>query len=63
MEGTVKWFSAQKGYGFIVGDDEKDYFVHHSQVPEGTELNENDKVTFEPVETDKGIQAQDVQLA
>ncbi|MFP4111774.1 MAG: cold-shock protein [Candidatus Woesearchaeota archaeon] len=63
MEGTVKWFSEEKGYGFIVGDDGQDYFVHHSQVPEGTNLNEGDKVTFEAVDTDKGIQAQKIQLA
>ena len=51
-----------KGYGFIEGDDGKDYFVHYKALPEGTFLNENDRVTFEPAETDRGPQAQNVQL-
>jgi CspA family cold shock protein len=63
MNGTVKWFSERNGYGFIQGEDGKDYFVHHSAVPEGLVLKEGDAVTFEPVETDRGVQAQKVALA
>jgi len=63
MEGTVKWFNSQKGFGFIQGEDGTDYFVHFSAIPEDVRLNEGDKVTFEVVETEKGVQAQNVQLA
>ena len=48
--GTIKWFNAQKGYGFIQPDDgSKDVFVHISAVERAglTSLNENQKVTFE----------------
>ena len=63
MEGTVKWFNGQKGFGFVQGEDGKDYFVHFSAVPEDVRLNEGDKVTFYVVETEKGEQAQNIQLA
>ena len=62
MEGTVKWFNIKKGYGFIDGDDGESYFVHYSALAQGKFLKENDKVSFEPVETDKGRQAQNVTL-
>ena len=60
-EGTVKFFNAQKEFGFIKGDDEKDYFVHISQVKEGTQLAEGDRVSFDAVQGDKGPKAENVQ--
>jgi cold shock protein len=58
--GTVKWFSNEKGYGFITPDDGgKDLFVHHSNI-EGTgfkSLDEGAKVQFEPGEGRKGPEA------
>lgn len=62
MEGTVKWFNRQKGYGFVAGEDGKEYFVHHSALEQGTFIRDNDLVSFEPAETDKGLQAQSVKL-
>ena len=62
MEGTVKWFNDQKGYGFINGEDGTDYFVHHTSIEQGTYIGENDRVSFETMETDRGMQAQNVTM-
>jgi len=63
-EGTVKWFSNEKGYGFIErGNGEQDVFVHFSAiVGEGYKsLTEGQRVSFEVVQGDKGLQAANVQ--
>jgi len=62
MEGTVKWFNMKKGYGFIKGEDGEEYFVHQSSLAEGTFIRDNDLVSFEPAESEKGKQAQNVKL-
>ena len=60
--GTVKWFSAGKGYGFITRDEGKDVFVHFSGIRAGgpRSLNDGDKVEFS-IETDqRGPRATDL---
>lgn len=63
MNGKVKFFNKNKGFGFIAGEDGTDYFVHITAIPEGLFLREEDAVTFDAVDTDKGMQAQNVQKA
>jgi CspA family cold shock protein len=60
--GTVKWFNASKGYGFIEREDGKDVFVHYSAIQgEGfRNLEEGQQVEFSVEESDKGPQATDV---
>lgn len=61
-EGTVKWFNASKGFGFIEQDNGKDVFVHHSAIQgEGYKsLDEGQRVRFDIVEGPKGPAAENV---
>ncbi len=62
VKGSVKWFSDQKGYGFITPENGKDVFVHHSSIQgEGYKsLAEGQQVEFEIVQGPKGEQAANV---
>ena len=60
MNGTVKFFNDQKGFGFIAGDDGKEYFVHQTGLVEGVRLQEGDAVTFDVEEGDRGPKAVNV---
>ena len=62
MKGTVKWFNAEKGYGFITGEDGKDVFVHFSAIQgEGFKtLDEGQAVEYDLTEGQRGMQASNV---
>ncbi|MCD6227713.1 cold-shock protein [Candidatus Micrarchaeota archaeon] len=61
MEGTVKFYNFVKRFGFISGDDGKDYFVHLSGIKPGVKINEGDRVKFDPEEGEKGLKAVNVE--
>ncbi len=60
MKGTVKFFNDMKGFGFIAGEDGNEVFVHQSALEEGVTLHENDAVTFDVEQGDKGPKAVNV---
>ena len=62
VTGKVKWFNAEKGYGFITTDEGKDVFVHYSaiQIDGFKTLDDGDAVSFEVVQSDRGVKAANV---
>ena len=64
MNGTVKWFNAEKGFGFITGEDGKDVFAHFSQIKSDgyKTLEEGQKVSFDIANGQKGPQAENITI-
>ncbi len=62
--GSVKWFNASKGFGFITQNNGEDVFVHFQSIQSDgyKSLNENDKVEFTVTQGPKGLQAADVKV-
>ncbi|MBN1156444.1 cold shock domain-containing protein [Candidatus Woesearchaeota archaeon] len=57
MKGSVKFFSEDKHFGFIAGEDGKEYFVHASGILPGGSITKEDQVEFEAEAGDKGVRA------
>ena len=62
VNGTVKWFNAEKGFGFITTDEGSDVFAHFSQINKDgfKTLEEGEKVSFDVVDGAKGPQAENI---
>jgi cold shock protein len=62
MEGKVKFYNNKKRFGFVTGDDGKDYFFHQTNITKGTFIRQNDIVSFEPLSGEKGLKAEHITL-
>ena len=62
MKGKVKFFNVSKRFGFIAGDDGKEYFVHQMGLKEGVRINEDDTVVFDTEDGDRGPKAVNVAM-
>ena len=64
QNGTVKWFNAEKGYGFITGQDGTDVFAHFSAIDSDgyKSLEEGQEVSYEVVDGERGKQAANINV-
>lgn len=64
MTGKVKWFNAEKGYGFVTTEDGTDVFAHFSSINKDgfKSLEEGEAVSFDVVDGDKGPQATNIEV-
>ena len=64
LSGKIKWFDENKNYGFILGDDQKEYFIHRKNMNpfRGSVVLDGEPVEFDLLETERGIQATNVVL-
>jgi len=60
MKGTVKFFNEEKRFGFITGEDGKEYFVHQSGIKDGARITQSDSIEFDTEQGDKGLKAVNV---
>lgn len=60
INGVVKFYNEKKGYGFIKGDNNKDYFFHNSNVLNLETLTKEDIVSFVDEKSNKGLQAKEI---
>lgn len=61
MEGTIKFYNSQRGYGFITNDEgDKDTYLNKEDISDGAELNEGDRVSFDVEKEDRGPRAKNV---
>ncbi len=63
MNGKVKFFNVKKGFGFIAGENGKEYFVHQTGLNQNVRISEDDSVSFEVEEGDRGPKAVKVSLS
>ncbi len=61
LEGTVKFYNQNKGFGFIRGDDGKEYYVHENGLKEGVTIDADDRVSFKVIQDPKGLKAEEVE--